>query len=180
MDLKKITKEVMITREELAEKTRELGAAITKDYEGKEVLLVCVLNGAIMFMSDLMKEINLPVEIDFMAVSSYGNSTKSSGVVKIIKDLDKSVDGKHILIVEDIIDSGLTLHYLIDNLKSRGPASVEICTLLDKPSGRKADVHTRYKGFYIKDEFVVGYGLDYAEKYRNVPYIFVLKEEVYS
>ncbi len=180
MDLNKITKEIMISKEALAEKTRELGQAITRDYEGKEVLLVCVLNGAIMFMSDLMKEIKLPLEIDFMAVSSYGDSTKSSGVVKIIKDLDKSVEGKNIIIVEDIIDSGLTLHYLIDNLRSRGPESIEICTLLDKPSGRKADVPTKYKGFEIKDEFVVGYGLDYAEKYRNIPYIFVLKEDVYS
>lgn len=180
MDLSKITKEIMLSKETLAEKTKELGQAITKDYEGKEVLLICVLNGAIMFMSDLMKEIELPLEIDFMAVSSYGNSTTSSGVVKIIKDLDKSVEGKNIIIVEDIIDSGLTLAYLIENLKSRGPESIEICTLLDKPSGRKADVKTKYKGFEIKDEFVVGYGLDYAEKYRNIPYIFVLKEEVYS
>jgi hypoxanthine phosphoribosyltransferase len=131
-------------------------------------------------MSDIMKKIKLPLEIDFMAVSSYGSSTKSSGVVKIIKDLDKTVEGKHILIVEDIIDSGLTLAYLVENLKSRGPESVEICTLLDKPTGRKAVVPTKYVGFEIKDEFVVGYGLDYAERYRNVPYIFVLKEEVYS
>jgi hypoxanthine phosphoribosyltransferase len=180
MDLKDITKEVMISEESLIKRVKELGEKITEDYEGKDVLLVCVLNGAVMFMSDIMKEIKLPLEIDFMAVSSYGSSTKSSGVVKIIKDLDKTVEGKHILIVEDIIDSGLTLAYLVENLKSRGPESVEICTLLDKPTGRKAEVPTKYVGFEIKDEFVVGYGLDYAERYRNVPYIFVLKEEVYS
>jgi hypoxanthine phosphoribosyltransferase len=133
-----------------------------------------------MFVSDLIKEIKLPLAIDFMAVSSYGNSTKSSGVVKIIKDLDDSIEGKDVLIVEDIVDSGLTLAYLLDNLESRDPNSIEICTLLDKPTGRKTDVDTKYVGFEIKDDFVVGYGLDYAEKYRNVPHIFVLKEEVYQ
>ena len=180
MDLNHITKEIIIDEVSLLNKVKELGDKITRDYADKDLLLVCVLNGAIMFMADLMKFIKLNVEIDFMAVSSYGLSTKSSGVVKIIKDLDKTVEGKHILIVEDIIDSGLTLAYLIENLKSRGPESVEICTLLNKPSGRKTDVPTKYVGFDITNEFVVGYGLDYAEKYRNVPYIFVLKEEVYS
>ncbi|KUK74139.1 MAG: Hypoxanthine-guanine phosphoribosyltransferase [Clostridiales bacterium 38_11] len=180
MDLDKITKEIMIDEETIISKVKELGKQITNDYLDKEVLLVCVLNGASMFMSDLMKEIKLPLEIDFMAVSSYGLSTKSSGVVKIIKDLDKTVEDKHIIIVEDIIDSGLTLSYLLENLKSRGPKSVEICTLLSKPSGGKTHVDTKYVGFDIKDEFVVGYGLDYAEKYRNIPYIFILKEEIYK
>jgi len=180
MDLDKITKEIMIDEGTIIAKVKELGRQITSDYAGKDVLLVCVLNGAAMFMSDLMKEIKLPLEIDFMAVSSYGSSTKSSGVVKIIKDLDKTVEGKHIIIVEDIIDSGLTLSYMLENLKSRGPESIEICTLLSKPSGRKTHVDTKYIGFEIKDEFVVGYGLDYAEKYRNIPYIFILKEEIYT
>ncbi len=180
MNLEKITKEVMISEQEIKNKVKELGKIITEDYKGKDLVVICVLKGAIMFVSDLIKEIKLPLAIDFMAVSSYGNSTKSSGVVKIIKDLDDSIEGKDVLIVEDIIDSGLTLAYLLDNLESRDPNSIEICTLLDKPTGRKTDVDTKYVGFEIKDEFVVGYGLDYAEKYRNVPHIFVLKEEVYQ
>lgn len=180
MNLEKITKEVMISEQEIKDKVKELGKMITEDYKGKDLVVICVLKGAIMFVSDLIKEIKVPLAIDFMAVSSYGNSTKSSGVVKIIKDLDDSIEGKDVLIVEDIIDSGLTLAYLLDNLESRDPNSIEICTLLDKPTGRKTDVETKYVGFEIKDEFVVGYGLDYAEKYRNVPHIFVLKEEVYQ
>lgn len=180
MNLEKITKEVMISEQEIKDKVKELGEIITEDYKGKDLVVICVLKGAIMFVSDLIKEIKVPLAIDFMAVSSYGNSTKSSGVVKIIKDLDDSIEGKDVLIVEDIIDSGLTLAYLLDNLESRDPSSIEICTLLDKPKGRKTDVDTKYVGFEIKDEFVVGYGLDYAEKYRNIPHIFVLKEEVYQ
>jgi hypoxanthine phosphoribosyltransferase len=180
MNLEKITKEIMISEQEIKDKVKELGKMITEDYKGKDLVVICVLKGAIMFVSDLIKEIKVPLAIDFMAVSSYGNSTKSSGVVKIIKDLDDSIEGKDVLIVEDIIDSGLTLAYLLDNLESRDPKSIEICTLLDKPTGRKTDVNTKYVGFEIKDEFVVGYGLDYAEKYRNVPHIFVLKEEVYQ
>jgi len=180
MNLEKITKEVMISEQEIKDKVIELGKMITEDYKGKDLVVICVLKGAIMFVSDLIKEIKLPLAIDFMAVSSYGNSTKSSGVVKIIKDLDDSIEGKDVLIVEDIVDSGLTLAYLLDNLESRDPNSIEICTLLDKPTGRKTDVDTKYVGFEIKDDFVVGYGLDYAEKYRNVPHIFVLKEEVYQ
>ncbi|MBG0765858.1 MAG: hypoxanthine phosphoribosyltransferase [Tissierellales bacterium] len=167
MNLEKITKEVMISEQEIKDKVKELGKMITEDYKGKDLVVICVLKGAIMFVSDLIKEIKVPLAIDFMAVSSYGNSTKSSGVVKIIKDLDDSIEGKDVLIVEDIIDSGLTLAYLLDNLESRDPKSIEICTLLDKPTGRKTDVNTKYVGFEIKDEFVVGYGLDYAEKYRN-------------
>ena len=173
-------KKVLIDEETLQLKIKELGAQITKDYEGKDLLVVCILKGAVLFVSDLIKRIDLPLEIDFMAVSSYGNATKSSGVVRILKDLDEEINGKHILIVEDIIDSGLTLSYLIDNLKSRNPASVAVCTLLDKPDNRKTPIDISYTGFIVPDEFVVGYGLDYAEKYRNIPFIFVLKEEIYS
>ncbi len=178
--MKDCVKKVLIDEETLQLKIRELGEKITKDYEGKELLVICILKGAVMFVTDLIKRIDLPLEIDFMAVSSYGNATKSSGVVRILKDLNEEINGKHILIVEDIIDSGLTLSYLIDNLKSRNPASVAVCTLLDKPDNRKTPIDISYTGFVVPDEFVVGYGLDYAEKYRNVPFIFVLKEEIYS
>jgi len=173
-------KKILIDEDTLQAKVRELGAKITEDYEGKDLLLICVLKGAAVFVSDLMKRIKLPLEIDFMAVSSYGSDTKSSGVVRILKDLDKGIEGKHLLIVEDIIDSGLTLSYLIENLKARGPESVEVCTILDKPDRRKVDMNIKYTGFKVPDEFVVGYGLDYAEKYRNLPYVAVLKEEIYS
>jgi hypoxanthine phosphoribosyltransferase len=173
-------KKILIDEDSLQAKVKELGAKIAEDYKGKDLLLICVLKGAVVFVSDLMKRIDLPLEIDFMAVSSYGCDTKSSGVVRILKDLDKGVEGKHILIVEDIIDSGLTLSYLIENLKARGPESVEICTILDKPDRRTANINIKYTGFQVPDEFVVGYGLDYAEKYRNLPYVAVLKEEVYS
>lgn len=178
--MKDCIKKVLIDEETLQLKIKELGEKITKDYEGKELLVVCILKGAVMFVTDLIKRIDLPLEIDFMAVSSYGNATKSSGVVRILKDLNEEINGKHILIVEDIIDSGLTLSYLIDNLKTRNPASVAVCTLLDKPDNRKTPIDISYTGFVVPDEFVVGYGLDYAEKYRNVPFIFVLKEEIYS
>ncbi|MBP1924214.1 hypoxanthine phosphoribosyltransferase [Sedimentibacter acidaminivorans] len=173
-------KKILIDEDSLQAKVKELGAKIAEDYKGKDLLLICVLKGAVVFVSDLMKRIDLPLEIDFMAVSSYGCDTKSSGVVRILKDLDKGIEGKHILIVEDIIDSGLTLSYLIENLKARGPESVEICTILDKPDRRTANINIKYTGFQVPDEFVVGYGLDYAEKYRNLPYVAVLKEEVYS
>lgn len=178
--MKDCIKNVLIDEETLQLKIKELGAQITKDYQGKELLVVCILKGAVMFVSDLIKRIDLPLEIDFMAISSYGSSTKSSGVVRILKDLNEEIKEKHILIVEDIIDSGLTLSYLIDNLKSREPASVAICTLLDKPDNRKTDIDISYTGFVVPDEFVVGYGLDYAEKYRNFPFIAVLKEEIYN
>ncbi len=173
-------KKVLIDEESLQNKVKELGKKITEDYRDKDLLLICVLKGAVVFVSDLMKRIDLPVEVDFMAVSSYGSDTKSSGVVRILKDLNKGIEGKHVLIVEDIIDSGLTLSYLIENLKARGPESVEICTILDKPERRKTNINIKYTGFQVPDEFVVGYGLDYAEKYRNLPYVAVLKEEVYS
>lgn len=173
-------KEILIDKEQLAERVRELGEEISADYKGKEIIMIGVLRGAVIFMADLARSISVPVALDFMAVSSYGASTNSSGVVRILKDLDEELAGKHVLIVEDIIDSGLTLNYLVDNLKSRHPASVKLCTLLNKPSRRKATVHVDYNGFTIPDYFVVGYGLDYAEKYRNLPFIGVLKPEAYG
>ena len=173
-------KKILIEEKELQAKVAELGAKITEDYKGKDLLIVCVLKGAVVFVSDLIRKVDLPLDIDFMAISSYGANTKSSGVVRILKDLNMSIEGKHVLIVEDIIDSGLTLAYLVENLKSRGPASVEICTILDKIERRTTKLDIKYTGFQVPDEFVVGYGLDYAEKYRNLPYIAVLKEEIYQ
>ena len=173
-------KEVLLTEEEISFRIKELGKEISKDYKGKDLLLVGILKGAVIFMAELCKNIDLPLKIDFMAVSSYGNSTKSTGEVKIVKDLDFSVEGKDVLIVEDIIDTGLTLAYLTDNLKKRGANSVKIVTLLDKPDRRNVEVRVDYLGFSIPNEFVVGYGLDYAELYRNLPYVASLKEEVYS
>ncbi|GAB1159479.1 hypoxanthine phosphoribosyltransferase [Paenibacillus illinoisensis] len=172
--------EVLISEEEIQSKVKELGATLSADYAGRNPLVICVLKGAFIFMADLVKNITVPVEMDFMAVSSYGASTKSSGVVKIIKDLDVSVEGREVLIVEDIIDSGLTLSYLIELLQNRGAESVRVVTLFDKPSGRKVELGAHYTGFDIPDAFIVGYGLDYAEKYRNLPYIGILKPEVYS
>ena len=178
--MNKDIKKILIEEKILQAKVAELGAKVTEDYRGKDLLIVCVLKGAVIFTSDLIRKIDLPLDIDFMAISSYGANTKSSGVVRILKDLDMSIEGKHVLIVEDIIDSGLTLAYMIENLKSRGPASVEICTILDKKERRTIDLDIKYTGFVVPDEFVVGYGLDYAEKYRNLPYIAVLKEEIYQ
>lgn len=178
--MNKDIKKILIEEEELQAKVAELGALITRDYKGKNLLIICVLKGAVIFTSDLIRKIDLPLDIDFMAISSYGANTKSSGVVRILKDLDMSIEGKDVLIVEDIIDSGLTLAYLVENLKSRGPESVEICTILDKKERRTIDLDIKYTGFVVPDEFVVGYGLDYAEKYRNLPYIAVLKEEIYT
>jgi len=175
-DLEKI----ILSREQILERVRELGEIITQDYHDKQLFVIGILRGASVFMADLIRQIDLPMEIDFMAVSSYGVSTKSSGVVRIVKDLDSTITDKDVLIVEDIVDSGLTLKYIVENLKSRKPASIKLCTLLDKPSRRVADVEVQYNGFIIPDEFVVGYGLDYGEKYRNLPYIGVLKPEVYD
>lgn len=172
--------EVLIHKEELQKMVTELGARISEDYKGKELILVCVLKGAVVFHADLMRAITIPIDMDFMAVSSYGVSTKSSGVVRIIKDLDKNIANKHVLIVEDIVDTGLTLTHLKELLKTRGPASVKICTALDKPSRRKVPLEIEYKGIEIADKFVVGYGLDYAEKYRNLPDVCILKPRVYS
>jgi len=172
--------EVLYSEEQISQKVKELGEQLTKDFAGKNPLVICVLKGAFIFMSDLVKEIKTPLEIDFMAVSSYGQSTVSSGVVRILKDLDTSVENRDVLIVEDIIDSGLTLSYLIDVLHHRNAKSVTVCTLFDKPARRKVDLAPDYKGYTLPDEFVVGYGLDYAEKYRNLPFIGILKPEVYS
>ncbi len=171
---------VLVTSEDIQAKAKELGEKITNDYKEKDLVLICILKGGVFFLTDLAKHIELPVTIDFMAVSSYGKSAESSGVVKIIKDLDESIKGKDILIVEDIIDTGLTLSYLVENLKSREPNSVKICTLLDKPEKRKANVEVDYIGFVIPDKFVVGYGLDFAGKYRNAPFVSILKEEYYK
>lgn len=177
---KSFVKEVLLSEEEIEARVKELGKEITKDYEGKNLLVVGILKGAVIFMAELCKHIDLPIMIDFMAVSSYGSSTESTGEVKIIKDLDFSVEGKDVLIVEDIIDTGLTLSYLSEILKKRGANSVRIATLLDKPDRRNIEVKVDYLGFSIPDEFVVGYGLDYAELYRNLPYIAAIKEDVYS
>jgi len=169
--------DILISEEEIKKRVKELGKQITQDYRGKELCLICVLKGGVMFMVDLAKEIDLLLEMDFMAVSSYSNEKTSSGVVKIIKDLDEPIEGKHVLIVEDIIDSGRTLSYLVKILNDRKPASLRICTLLDKPEKRVTDVRVDYVGFTIEDKFVLGYGLDYMQKYRNIPYIAVLKDE---
>lgn len=163
--------QVLISEEELKERTKVIGKQISDDYAGKEVHMICVLKGGVMFMSDLSKEITVPVTMDFMAVSSYGNETSSSGVVKIVKDLDENIEGKDVLIVEDIIDSGRTLSYLVQILNDRNPRSLKICTLLDKPDRRVVDVDVSYTGFVIPDLFVLGYGLDYTQRYRNLPYI---------
>ena len=171
---------VLISEEQLKEKVTELGTQISRDYEGKKLLLVSILKGSVVFMADLMRAITIPARIDFMSVSSYGGGVKTSGVVKIIKDLDLNLEGYDVLIVEDILDSGMTLSYLVELLKSRNPASVEICSLLDKPERHKVEIALKYKGFTIPDEFVVGYGLDYSEKYRNLPYVGILDPKVYS
>lgn len=168
--------DILISENEIHNRILEIADRINKDYEGEELTLICVLKGGVMFMCDLARRLNLSVRLDFMSVSSYGSETKSSGVVKIIKDLDDSIDGKNVLVVEDIIDSGNTLSYLIDILKKRGPKSIKLCTLLDKPSRReKKDVFVDYVCFEIEDRFVVGYGLDYDQRYRNLSYIGVME-----
>ena len=169
--------EVLLTEEEVDKRIQEIGEQISRDYAGKQVHLVCVLKGGSFFMCELAKRITVPVSIDFMSVSSYGGDTKSSGVVRIVKDLDESLKDKHVIVIEDIVDSGRTLSYLLDMLRSRGPADVKLCTLLDKPDRRVVDVNVDYTGFEIPDEFVVGYGLDYDQKYRNLPYIGIVKFE---
>ena len=167
--------EVLLSEEEVDKRISEIGAQITNDYEGKDVHLICVLKGGSFFMCELAKRIDLQVSIDFMSVSSYGNDTKSSGVVRIVKDLDESIKDKHVIVVEDIVDSGRTLSYLLQNLRERGPKSLGLCTLLDKPERRVIDVNVDYTGFQIPDEFVVGYGLDYAQRYRTLPYIGIVR-----
>lgn len=173
-------KEVLCTEQQLQEKIAELGAAITKDYQGKDLLMVSILKGSVMVMADLMRAVDLPLQIDFMNVSSYGAGTETKGSVKILKDLDVDIKGKNLLIVEDILDSGVTLHNLMNMLQQREPASIEICALFSKPSRRKVDVKAKYIGYEIPDAFIVGYGLDYDEKFRNLPYVGILKEEIYS
>jgi hypoxanthine phosphoribosyltransferase len=173
-ELEQAVTEVLIDRDVLQRRIEELGEEISNDYAGRDLLLIGVLKGAVFFMADLMRNLTIPCEIDFMAISSYGDSTDSSGVVRILKDLDINIEGRDVLIVEDIIDSGLTLSYLMRNLEAREPASLEICALLTKPERREADVPVRYIGFEIPNRFVIGYGLDFAERYRNLPYVGVL------
>jgi hypoxanthine phosphoribosyltransferase len=177
-ELEQAVGEILIDAEALQARIRELGQEITQDYAGKELLLVGVLKGAVFFMADLMRSVDVPCEIDFMAISSYGASTDSSGVVRILKDLDINIEGRDVLVIEDIIDSGLTLSYLIRNLESREPASLEVCALLTKPDRREIDVDVRYTGFEIPNKFVIGYGLDFAERYRNLPYVGVLHDHL--
>jgi hypoxanthine phosphoribosyltransferase len=171
---------LLISEEQLRSRIAELGAKITSDYKGKNLLLLGTLKGAVPFIADLARAIDLPLELDYMAVASYGDTTQSSGVVRIVKDLEGPVDQKHVLIVEDIIDSGLTLHYLVDLLQRRNPLSLRICSLLDKERERVREVPVDYLGFSIPDKFVVGYGLDYAQRYRNLPYVGILKPSVYQ
>ncbi len=170
--------EILVSEDELRARVSELGREIAADYEGRDLLLVGVLKGAVFFMADLMRELKLPCEVDFMAISSYGSATDSSGVVRILKDLDINIEERHVLIVEDIIDSGLTLSYLIRNLRSRKPASLEVCALFVKESAQRIKKNVRYVGFDLPDRFVVGYGLDFAERYRNLPYLAVLDESL--
>jgi len=172
--------EILLTEDAIQKRVKELGEAITRDYQGKEIFLLGVLKGAWVFLADLARHIDVPAEFDFMAVSSYGDSTKTSGVVQIIKDIEENIEGRHVLIVEDIVDSGLTLSYLVDMLRTRRPASLKVCVLLDKAERRETPVKLDYVGFEIPNAFVVGYGLDYAGHYRHVPYIFTLRPEVYS
>ena len=177
-ELERGVEEILIDEETLQARVRELGAEISADYTGRDLLLVGVLKGAVFFMADLMRELSVPCEIDFMAISSYGAATDSSGVVRILKDLDINVAGRDVLVVEDIIDSGLTLSYLMRNLTAREPGSLEICALLTKPERREIDVPVRYVGFEIPNKFVIGYGLDFAERYRNLPYVAVLHADL--
>jgi hypoxanthine phosphoribosyltransferase len=169
--------EILVQPDDLKRKVREIGEQITADYAERDLLLVCVLKGAVFFLADLMRAIEIPCEVDFMAVSSYGSETDSSGVVRILKDLDRPIAGRDVLIVEDIVDSGLTLQYLLRNLGAREPASLEVCALLTKPDRRKVELPTRYVGFEIPDKFAIGYGLDVAERYRNLPYVAALTEQ---
>jgi hypoxanthine phosphoribosyltransferase len=178
--IKKDIAEVLISTEELQAKVAELGRQISEDYRGRDPLLICLLRGAVVFLSDLIRAIEIPLEMDFMAISSYGASTESSGVVRLVMDLKSTITGRNVLIVEDIVDTGRTLAYILDNLRTRRPADIKVCALLSKPSRREVQVKLDYIGFEIPDAFVVGYGLDYAEGYRNLPFIGVLKPELYK
>ena len=176
-ELESAVGEVLIDADALGARIAELGAEISADYEGRDLLLIGVLKGAVFFMADLMRKLTIPCEVDFMAISSYGASTDSSGVVRILKDLDINIEGRHVLVVEDIIDSGLTLSYLMRNLESREPETLEVCALLTKPDRREMEVPVRYVGFEIPNRFVIGYGLDFGERYRNLPYVAVLSDD---
>jgi hypoxanthine phosphoribosyltransferase len=176
-ELESVVGEVLIDAETLGSRIADLGAEISSDYAGRDLLLIGVLKGAVFFMADLMRKLTIPCEVDFMAISSYGASTDSSGVVRILKDLDINIEGRHVLVVEDIIDSGLTLSYLMRNLESREPETLEVCALLTKPDRREIEVPVRYVGFEIPNRFVIGYGLDFAERYRNLPYVAVLADD---
>lgn len=180
MSLEKDIAEILISAEELQNKVAELGRQISEDYRGRDLLLICLLRGAVVFLSDLIRAIDIPLEMDFIAISSYGNSTRSSGVVRLVMDLKSNITDRNVLIVEDIVDTGRTLAYILDNLRTRRPADVKVCALLSKPSRREVPVKLDYLGFEIPDKFVVGYGLDYAEGYRNLPFIGVLKPELYK
>jgi hypoxanthine phosphoribosyltransferase len=168
--------ETLVSAEDLERRVKELGAEINRDYEGRQLVMIGVLKGAVLFLGDLLRELTVPCEIDFMAVSSYGSSTDSSGVVRILKDLDAPIEGRHVLLVEDIVDSGLTLHYLLKNLRARNPASLEVCALLTKPERRRIELPIRYVGFEIPNRFVIGYGLDHAQRHRNLRYVAVLNQ----
>lgn len=172
--------EILVTEEEIKARVAELGRAISANYEGKDPLLVAVLKGAVVFLTDLMQHITIPHEMDFIAVSSYGAATETSGIVRLVMDLETNIEGRHVLLVEDIVDTGLTLNYIVENLKTRQPASLKTCVLLNKPARRRINVPLDYVGFDIPNKFVVGYGLDYGEKYRNLPFVGVLKPELYS
>lgn len=172
--------EILLSEEKIALKIKELGEAISKEYQGKQLLIIGVLKGSVIFVSDLVRNISIPCEIDFMSVSSYGASSETSGIVRILKDLDNSIEGKSVIIAEDIIDSGITLDYLVDFLKGRNAESIEVVTLLSKPARRKVDIDVKYVGFEVPDEFLVGYGLDYANRYRNLPFVGILKRSVYQ
>ena len=180
-DMNRDIDHILVSEQQLRDKVAELGAAISRDYAGRDLLLVSILKGAVVFMADLMRAVTIPCSIDFMVVSSYGGAnTTTTGLVKIIKDLDQDLTGKDVLIVEDVLDTGVTLSHLVPMLQMRNPNSVKICAILSKPSRRQADIEPDYKGFDVPDEFVVGYGLDYDEKYRNLPYVGVLKPQVYN
>ncbi|MBR1868197.1 MAG: hypoxanthine phosphoribosyltransferase [Clostridia bacterium] len=178
--MEEVIEKILLTEKQLDERVTEIARQLDEEYAGKKPLMVCILKGSVMFFADLIRKMKIELSIDFMSISSYGNGVKSSGEVKMIKDLDRKIEGKNVIIVEDIIDSGYTMSYLTKMLSARRPESIKICTLLDKPSRREADVKVDYRGFEIADEFVVGYGLDYAGLYRNFPYIGILKKEVYE